>query len=249
MPGTTILIVDDQIELLEIIRQTLESADYHVEAALSGSAALELLQARRIDLIIADIAMPQMNGYQLYEQIGARPEWAAIPFFFLTARSFDSDIRYGKQLGVDDYLTKPVQPEDLLAAISGRLRRAQRTALGEQLPAPPSPLRRAGALRVDMEQHRAWIGEQQLQLSARELLILDLLVQRDGRVVTLHEMVRLTHGLELPSDEASSLLRPLVRSLRRKLGYGVGELGCIESVRSIGYRLAADQLTDDSPEI
>lgn len=234
MTGQTILIVDDQIDLLEVVSRSLQAADYEVLTVRSGREALKRLQEQHVDLIISDIGMPQMNGYQLYEEIGSHPEWANIPFLFLTARSFDSDIRYGKQLGVDDYLTKPVQLEDLLASISGRLRRAQRTT--------PSQLHSAGSLRVDMEQHRAWIKDQPLQLSERELLILDLLVQRDGIVVTLPEMVRLTHSLQISGDEASSLLRPLVRSLRRKLGYGVGELGCIESVRGIGYRLISEQL-------
>ena len=120
--GATILVVDDQPDLLENISLTLESAGHQVLTAGDGVEALAVLQSQPVDLILADIAMPRMNGYQLYERVRENVQWVAIPFLFLTARAMDSDIRYGKELGSDDYLIKPIQPEDLLAAVQGRLR-------------------------------------------------------------------------------------------------------------------------------
>jgi DNA-binding response OmpR family regulator len=241
---TTILVADDQPELLAMIRMTLASAGYAVVEATNGLDALARLQDQTVDLILADIAMPRLNGYQLYQRVRENPHWLLIPFIFLTARALDSDIRYGKELGVDDYLTKPIQPEDLLAAIQGRLRRAQQLAQLAGAPNPPPAAAPAeqrgivlGSLRVDPEQHRAWMATQMLDLSAREFTLLEYLARRADIMIPPHELIRATHGLETDDVEAGGLLRPLIRSLRRKLGYGVGEAGCIENVRGVGYRL------------
>jgi len=213
--------------------------------AHDGFEALEILQEHPIDLILADIAMPRINGYQLYEQVRENPAWVRIPFLFLTARALDSDIRYGKQLGVDDYLTKPIQPEDLLAAVEGKLRRAEqlRQSLTVAPPTEPpvnqSDIVTVGRLRIDITQHRVWMDEEPVHLSAREFVLLEYLARRPNIVVSSQELIKVTHDLPAEYEEAGSLLRPLIRSLRRKLGYPVGELGCIEVVRSVGYRLTS----------
>jgi DNA-binding response OmpR family regulator len=237
---TTILVADDQPDLLDMIALTLEAAGYRVIQAGDGNAALAILQSQPVDLILADIAMPGMNGYQLYQRVRENPAWVLIPFVFLTARALDSDIRYGKELGVDDYLTKPIQPEDLLAAVQGRLRRAQQLS-SRLMQAAPSEhgVLSFGQLRVDPGQHRAWMDDQSLDLSAREFILLDYLVRRANAIVSPHELIQATHGLDTDDVEAGTLLRPLIRSLRRKLGYAVGEPGCIENVRGVGYRLSA----------
>jgi DNA-binding response OmpR family regulator len=122
---TSILLVDDQPEILENLSMAVEAAGYQVLTANDGYEALTILQDQPVSLILADIAMPKMNGYQLYERVRENPQWVMIPFLFLTARALDSDIRYGKELGVDDYLTKPIDVEDLLAAVQGKLRRVE----------------------------------------------------------------------------------------------------------------------------
>ncbi|NTU79838.1 MAG: response regulator transcription factor [Chloroflexales bacterium] len=190
--------------------------------------------------------MPRMNGYQLYERVRAEPDFVAIPFVFLTARGIDSDIRYGKELGADDYLVKPVEPEDLLAVVAGRLRRAAQIASATELssrrsgglvPERDSEELQLGALRLSPRQRRAWLNQRQLDLSAREFTVLEYLMHRPSAAVPLRELVRVSHGLETNDGEAALLLRPLMRLLRRKLGYSAGEMGCIENVRSVGYRL------------
>jgi DNA-binding response OmpR family regulator len=240
---TTILVADDQPDLRAMISLTLESAGFQVLRSGDGLEALAILEAQAVDLILADIAMPRMNGYQLYQRVRENSRWLAIPFIFLTARSLDSDIRYGKELGVDDYLTKPIEPEDLLGAVQGRLRRALQLAyLMAQPAAPPQADQRSisvGRLRIDSGQHRAWLDGQLIDLSAREFTLLEYLVRRADTMVSPQELIRVTHGLETDDVEAGSLLRPMIRSLRRKLGYAVGEMGCIENVRGVGYRLIA----------
>ncbi len=238
-----ILVVDDQPELLDNISFALEAAGYAVLTAQDGLGALDVLNSQTVDLILADIAMPRMNGYQLYERVRQNSQWLAVPFIFLTARTLDSDIRYGKELGVDDYLAKPIQPEDLLAAVHGKLKRAKQLS---RMPAPTAILEDAlitlGQLRIDANQHRVWLGEKAIALSTREFSLLEYLARRPGKIVAPRELIQVTHQLKTDHGEAGELLRPLVRSLRRKLGYSVGEMGCIENVRGVGYRLIAPGL-------
>ena len=123
-----ILVVDDQPAMRRNIQMGLEMSGYAVVTAPDGIEALDVLKREPVDLILADIAMPRLNGYQLYEQLRQDPRWALIPFVFISARGLDSDVRYGKALGVDDYLVKPFELEDLLATVAGRLRRARELA-------------------------------------------------------------------------------------------------------------------------
>ena len=239
--SATILVVEDQPAMLDNLRLSLEMAGYRALTARDGLEALEVLEQEAVDLILADVAMPRLNGYQLYERVGEHREWAAIPFIFVTARALDSDVRYGKELGVDDYLTKPIHLADLLASVQGKLRRSRRLA---RLASPAAATSAGGAealvageLRIEPGQHRAWLKGEPLALSAREFTLLETLARRAGQVVPLTELCRATHDLDTDHTEAGSLLYPLIRTLRRKLGYGAGEGGCIETVRGVGYRL------------
>lgn len=239
--AASVLIVDDHAVMLESLTLTLEAEGYRVLTAGDGLEALAILESQPADLILADIAMPRLNGYQFLERVRQNPQWVSIPFVFLTARALDSDVRYGKELGVDDYLTKPIDPEDVLAVVQGKLLRARQLA---QAPALPAQLAKGenqalalGCLRVDSARHRVWMGDELVKLSAREFTILEYLARRPGQVVSPKELIWITHGLDTNRVEAGTLLRPLIRSLRRKLGYAVGELGCIETVRGVGYLL------------
>lgn len=237
----TILVVDDHAVVLESLTVALESDGYRVLTAKDGVEALEVLDSQPVDLILADIAMPRMNGYRLLERVRENPQWVAIPFVFLTARALDSDVRYGNERGVDDYLTKPIEPEDVLAVVQGKLLRARQLAEAsahlEQPSAREPKVFLAGPLRIDSSQHRVWRNGDPVKLSAREFTVLEYLGRRLGEVISPEELIWVTHGLDTNRVEAGTLLRPLIRSLRRKLGYAVGETGCIETVRGVGYML------------
>lgn len=238
----SILVVDDQPVLLENIKLALEAERYQVWTAEDGLDALGILREEHVDLIIADIAMPCMNGYQLFKQVRSDPRWVMIPFIFLTARALDSDIRYGKEMGVDDYLTKPIQPEDLLAAVHGRLRRAEQLAhlsfpSSTVLAMEPAPLTVA-PLNINPTQHRAWMDGRPLRLGAKEFKLLEYFARRMGQVISQQELVRITHDANVDYAQAGVLLRPLIRSLRLKLGGSSGGMARIENIRGVGYRLA-----------
>jgi signal transduction histidine kinase len=126
MSGEHILVVEDDAALLEGVRDILEFSGYRVSTATHGQEALAALEHSLPQLIISDIMMPKMDGYQLYAAVRARPEWLDVPFIFLTARGDKQDVRRGKELGADDYVIKPFDEEDLLVAIRNKLgRRAQ----------------------------------------------------------------------------------------------------------------------------
>jgi DNA-binding response OmpR family regulator len=243
IPRASILVVEDQATVRTCLVQLLQEHGYQVRVAKDGIEALAVLRAEPVDLILADIMMPGMDGYTLHEHVAGNPEWVAIPFVFLTARLQDNDIRRGKEMGVDDYLVKPVAAEDLMATVRGKLHRAERMAQAMAL-TPSGPRQGIGGLilgrlRVEPGEYRVWMDGERVKLSNTEFRLLECLAQRASRVVAMQELVKATHSLDTTYAEASDLLRPMIRSLRRKLGYSAGDMGCIESVRGVGYRLVA----------
>jgi signal transduction histidine kinase len=118
-----ILVVEDDAHMREGIQDILETHGYEVWVASDGAEGLQVLETLIPDLILSDIAMPTMDGYAFYEAVRCNPNWALIPFIFLTARGERAEVRQGKRLGVDDYLTKPFETEDLLTAVEARLKR------------------------------------------------------------------------------------------------------------------------------
>ncbi len=245
----TILVVDDQLDIRIISKRILENEGYQVIMAEDGFQALNLLEKHHIDLIIADIAMPNLNGYQLFERINRHPDWAHLPFIMLSGRDLDSDIRYGKSLGVDDYITKPFDLHDLVASVRGRLRRAEQLAgcldtqqTTESIAYSPNRQQATGnpveyaPLSIDTKRQIVKHCGCEITLSAREYRLLLFLYTNQDRVVPVQELIGFTHGMRSNRDNAGQLIRPLVRSLRRKLGYETGESGCIRTVRSIGYQ-------------
>lgn len=126
MAGERILVVDDEPALRELLVDVLGDAGYRVTTVASGREAVDALERVAPDLVISDVAMPGMDGYQLYAEVRSRPRWVSVPFLFLTGHTSERDVREGKRLGVDEYLTKPVRETDLLIAVRSRLdRRAQ----------------------------------------------------------------------------------------------------------------------------
>lgn len=126
MEKAKILVVEDNLALLEGIRELLEYSGYEVLTAENGREALEVLQENRPDLIVSDIMMPELDGYQFHAQVRENPDLLTTPFIFLTARGEKTDIRKGKEIGVDDYITKPFEDEDLLVAVRAKLNRWER---------------------------------------------------------------------------------------------------------------------------
>jgi putative two-component system response regulator len=131
MPGEKILLVEDNEVLREGLKSLLELEKYVLQVAGNGLEALDMMRSAPPDLILSDILMPLMDGHALFEAVRSKPEWISIPFIFLTARRERESILAGKKLGAEDYLLKPVSPEDLLTAIRSRLGRSQQLLLAQ----------------------------------------------------------------------------------------------------------------------
>lgn len=237
----TLLVVDDDVLLRKTLISTLSDAGYEVLGAGNGSQALALLEGTDVDLIIADVGMPGMNGYQLLTETRKMPRLVATPFLFMSARTMDSDVRYALELGVDHYLRKPVNLEDLLAMVRGRLLHSrQMNRLMEQAPGATgssSDVLDVGRLHIHLDEYRVILADETISLSASEFKLLVCLARNANSVVSPQEIALETHELETDYVEASNLVRPLIRSLRRRLGYGTGEESCIVNVRGVGYKL------------
>ena len=215
--SAVILVADDDLDMLRAIQLTLELDGYQVVGVTNGREALQVLESQNVSLIVADIAMPEMNGYQLLERIRQVPEWVPIPIIFASARALDSDIRFGKELGVDDYLIKPIYPADLRATVRGNLRRAEqwRESMMRVTDNPstnPEDLNRPltiGKLSIDSRRHRVEFAGNSVSLSAREFMLLEYLAARAGEVIPVQEIIKITHNIDTNPAEAGSLIRPV----------------------------------------
>lgn len=241
-----ILIVDDDPGTLDFLKILLQQHRYEVLTAPNGCEALGLLETQPVDLILTDVAMPRLNGYQLCQQVksAANPHLALIPVVLMSGRTLDSDIRYAKALGTDDYLTKPFVIEDLLAVVEGKLVTVERlrTLFVQQADGPQmvTLVIDQHQVRLDGRQHRAWVGEAEIDLTAREMFLFEKLARQPNEVISLADLVKATHDLTTDYQEASQLVRPLIRTLRRKLESHLGHEPCIKNVRARGYLLLAE---------
>jgi two-component system phosphate regulon response regulator PhoB len=219
-----ILVVDDEPDLLELVGASLGEAGYSVEKALSAREAFEHLRRGAPDLVVLDWMLPDMPGTEVCRHVRSRPELAEVPVLMLTAKSDEVDRIVGFEIGADDYVTKPFSPRELVLRVRALLRR--RTTSGGDA----RRLER-GPIRLDLERHRCFVGDREVQLTAKEFQLLAHLMERPGRVLTREGLLDRVWG-----SEVHVTLRTIdthLKRLREKLG-DAGSL--IETVRGVGYR-------------
>jgi len=221
-----ILVVDDEPDLLELVRVNLVEGGFQVEATTSGREALERIRRAPPDLLVLDLMLPDMAGSEICRQIRATPELSGLPIIMLTAKAEELDRVVGFELGADDYVTKPFSPRELSLRVKAVLRRGQ---------APGGQARSLehGALRVDVERHRCFVGEQEVELTSKEFALLSELMARPGRVLSRDRLLGLVWGSDI--TVTSRTIDTHLKRLREKLGRA-GPL--IETVRGVGYRFA-----------
>lgn len=205
--GNRVLIVDDDVDFIDMLKLILCPKGYSVYAAFDGLQSLKIAYDIHPDLILLDIMMPEMDGFETCRRLRDMTE---IPVLMLTAKSSDSDIACGFQVGADDYLRKPFSQAELLARINALLRR-------HHLDASPIKNNRYndGKLTLDHENQLVELNGKQLQLSPREYKILDVLINNIGHVVSHHEILIRVWGKPYENDR--SLIPPHIFSLRKKL--------------------------------
>jgi two-component system, OmpR family, KDP operon response regulator KdpE len=222
--STRALVIEDDPIYARLLRLTLEGSGYNVTIASSGQAGLDALEELAPEVIILDVGLPDMDGYQVCRQVRSESD---VPIIMLTSRSEERHKVQGLMEGADDYVTKPFGAAELLARLASVLRRSR---LREEAASPGRLV--AGELTIDIGAHRVLRDGEPVPLTATEFKLLGVLVRNVGRVLVSDELLRLAWGPGYEGD--ATLLRTTIRRLRQKLGEP-SEGGLIQNVRGIGY--------------
>jgi len=221
----TLLVIDDDRELCAMLAEYLAPEGFTALTAGTGKEGLEQLARAAVDLVVLDVMLPELSGFEVLRRIRAG---SRVPVIMLTARGEEVDRVVGLEMGADDYLAKPFSPRELVARIRAVLRRMPGEGQGVHGPILWGPLR------LDLRARRAEIGESDLELTSAELRILELLVRADARTVSRDELMTQALGRRLlPTDRS---LDTHVSNLRRKLQKHTDRV-TLQSVRGSGYAL------------
>jgi two-component system phosphate regulon response regulator PhoB len=222
-----ILLVEDEQDLLELLRYNLAREGYNVQTAATGEEALKQVRAEPPNLVLLDLMLPGMDGLEVARTLKSREATRHIPIIMLTAKGEEPDVVQGLEVGADDYITKPFSPRVLMARIRAVLRRGE--TAGEE--AETGRAIRLGGITVDPDRHEVVCGEEPVNLTATEFKLLSLLMSKPGRVFTRQQIIESIHeGFAAVTDRSVDVQ---VVALRRKLG---DKGKNIETVRGVGYR-------------
>ena len=225
MSKEKILVVDDEEDILELVKYNLAKEGYQVVSALSGEQALTRAREDNPDVILLDLMLPGLDGLDVCRHLKNNPNTSAIPVIMLTAKVEDADIVSGLELGADDYITKPFSPRVLLARIKAVLRRRKQEETED------TAIIKIHELIINPGRCEVLANDQQLVLTATEFRILNFLARRPGWVFTRDQIINAVKGEDYPVTERSVDVQ--IVGLRKKLGTAGKN---IETVRGVGYR-------------
>ncbi|MDZ7266698.1 MAG: response regulator transcription factor [candidate division KSB1 bacterium] len=225
-----ILIVDDEQDILDLIKYNLETEGYTTLQARDGVQALNLAHSALPDLIILDVMLPGKDGWQVMRELRQSPETQHIPVIFLTARASEIDEVVGIELGADDYIVKPISIRKLLARVKMTLRRALPPAAGR-----PEVLN-FGEVQINTLNYSVRVGGREVPFTKKEFEVLVFLAERPGRVITRETLLN-----EIWGDNVVVIDRTIdvhIRKIREKLGEQ--NMHLIETIKGVGYRMKAE---------
>jgi two-component system phosphate regulon response regulator PhoB len=225
MAKEKILVVDDEEDILELVRYNLNKEGFRVESVASGELALERARKGVPDLILLDLMLPGMDGLDVCRHLKSSPETGHIPIVMITAKGEDADIVTGLELGADDYITKPFSPRVLLARVKVVLRRRRQEVPEE------SAVLNLERMVINPARHEVMVDGEVMALTATEFRILLFLARRPGWVFTRDQIIKAVKGYDYPVTERSVDVQ--IVGLRKKLGPAGDH---IETVRGVGYR-------------
>jgi DNA-binding response OmpR family regulator len=224
MPNEAILIVEDDEDIRNLVAYNVESAGYVATVCADGREALELAGKTPPDLIVLDLMLPGLSGFDVCKELKKNPKTESIPVIMLTAKGTEVDRVVGLELGAEDYVVKPFSPRELILRIRAVLKRLT----------PEKPERqtfqRAGVF-VDPQAHRATVGGEEITLTATEFKLLTDLIKNPGRVRTRDQLLNTVWGYEF--EGYARTVDTHVRRLRHKMG---DFAECVETIRGVGYR-------------
>lgn len=231
MAHESILIVEDEQDIMELISYNLRKEGYAIHQAASGEKALSNVEAHIPDLIILDLMLPGIGGIDICRQLKRGERTRNIPIIMVTAKSEDSDIITGLEMGADDYITKPFSPKVLIARIRTVLRRNS-----DSFHSKEEQLIRINGIEINPARHTVHAKGEEIILSATEFAILEFLAANPGWVFSRNQIIKNVKGNDYPVTERSVDVQIL--GLRKKLGsYG----DTIQTVRGVGYRMKGAQ--------
>ncbi|MGL6196139.1 MAG: response regulator [Thermoguttaceae bacterium] len=226
MSAEKILIIEDEAAIAELLVYNLEKEGYkRVTTVSSGEDALNEAKQNPPDLILLDIMLPGINGLDVCKKLKSKPETAEIPIIMITAKSEESDVVVGLELGADDYITKPFSAKLVIARIRALLRRYQQVATSR----PKDDLLIAGPLRINLISREVFLDGEPITLTRGEYEILLLFIESPNRVFTRNQLVVETRGDDYVTERAIDVQ---ILGLRRKLGE---HARLIETIRGVGY--------------
>ena len=221
----TVLVIDDEPELVKLLDFNLTKAGYLVLTARDGEAGLSAARRHAPDVVVLDVMMPGLDGFEVCKRLRQESATAGVPILMLTAKAEEADRVLGLELGADDYLTKPFGLRELQARVKALLRRAEARGAAPEVV-------RAGKLVVDASRRTVTAAGKDVPLTATEFNLLRALAERRGRVVSREDLITLARGEDVAVVDRTVDVH--VAALRRKLGR-LGEM--IETVRGVGYRM------------
>ena len=225
-----ILVAEDDIDIIKILTLYLENDGMTVFPAHNGKEALEIFQKTRIDLVLLDIMMPEMDGYQLTKTIRSKSN---VPILMLSAKVEDSDKILGLEMGADDYMTKPFNPQEVTARVRSNLRRVYE--LNVKMPQEDVNVIRNGELMLDLSACTLHKNDVNIPLTSTEYRIMQLLMQNPGRIFTKVQIYEFTSGEFFESDENTIMVH--ISRLRNKIEEDVKNPKYIKTVRGLGYKI------------
>lgn len=223
-----ILVVDDDRNIVRLMRAYLERAGYRVFTASDGDSALHVMRLERPDLVVLDLMLPNRDGWEVTRIVRNDASLAATPIIMLTARVEDQDRIVGLEIGADDYVPKPFNPREVVARVRAVLRRAQ----GER--SLPKVIQ-SGPLLIDLERYEVLVDGTPVQLTPTEFRLLQVLVENPGRALTRAELIERGLGYDYVGTERT--VDSHIKNLRRKVSHAGGAGDLIETVFGVGYRL------------
>ncbi|MBT4496366.1 MAG: response regulator transcription factor [Gemmatimonadetes bacterium] len=225
----TILVVEDEPDILGLVSYNLKQAGFQVEEAEDGEVALQLIEDRPVDLVVLDLMLPGIDGLEVCRLLKQNVEHKDLPILMLTARTEEVDRIVGLELGAEDYLVKPFSPRELILRIKAILRRVK-GGKGESEEEAAERIQ-AGGLTIDLVGHRVLLEGEAIELTATEFRLLLTLAQRRGRVQSREELLNVVWGYEYSGYRRT--VDTHIRRLREKLG---DAYDLVETVRGVGYR-------------
>jgi DNA-binding response OmpR family regulator len=224
----TILIIEDEVELIRVLQSYLEKASYQVVTAEKGDVGLSLWAQKKPDLVILDLNLPGMDGLDVAREIRRK---ADTPIIMVTARVEETDRLIGLELGADDYITKPFSPREVVARVRAVLRRSGTTKRS-------SDLLRLGSLEIDLGGHEVNRDEERVELTPTEFTRLETMASQPGRVFTRLQLLEATQGSAYEGYERT--IDAHIKNLRAKIEPDVKEPTYIETVFGVGYRFSKE---------